>query len=224
MTTQHLPIILYVLLSGLLFSCQNESTEPGSNLVDASKGEMLEIESRTDTNAVNPDQSAFVFYEKDKLEKYLPRERIVFMVWDTMMDQAAELDQSTDRSIPQAADNRPPLFTRECLMEKGDARTQCSYDAVQAYFQKNISYPVPAFASDERFIAYMSAVINERGEVKGPIRLMDIQGERCGGCIDEARRLIRAMPDWQPARYQGEMTTTRVSIPVFFRQVPDKES
>lgn len=210
-----------IAISLFLMAC--EPADDTTSATDIPEGAELEkIESRTDTGAVNPDRSAFIFYEKDKLEKYLPRERIVFMIWDTTADQAVELDQSYERDIPEAADNRPPLFTKACLREEGAARAMCSYDAVEDYMQKNISYPIPAFASDQRFIAYMSAIIDETGKVKGPIRLMDLQGERCGGCIDEARRLIRDMPDWEPARFQGEPVTTRISIPVSFRQVPDQ--
>lgn len=220
----YLRTITFTLMLFSLLSVACQPAEKESVGADRSQAELERIESRTDTAAVNPDQSAFVFYEKDKLEQFLPRERIVFMVWDTMTDQAADLDPSVDRNIPEAEANRPPLFSRSCLQQEEAARPVCSYDAVQEYMQKNISYPVPAFTSEKRFIAYMSAVINGRGEVKGPIRLMDMQGERCAGCIEEARRLIRNMPAWQPARYQGEYVATRVSIPVYFRQVPDQES
>lgn len=211
-----------LLLSLLGIACQSD-TEEASGAAER-EGQIERIESRADTTAVNPGQSAFIFYEKDKLETYLPRERIVFMVWDTTTGQAVDINQSADRPIPQADANRPPLFSSACLLEEGDARAVCSYDAVQDYLQDNISYPVSAVTSEDRFIAYLSCVIDKNGQVKGPIRLMDVQGKRCGGCTDEARRLIREMPDWQPARYQGEYVATRVSIPVYFRQVPEQES
>lgn len=209
--------LLSVFLSGaccLLWSgCSTDRAEsnppPGA--------EPLPVVSREDTTPVNPDNSPFIFYEQDKLEQYLPREQLVFVVWDTLTDEPADLRQRQSVEL-RKADRRPPLFSRNCLRKTPPAQAACSYRAVQAYLDRLIQVPEPAVTPEERFIAYISVGIAKDGSVSPPIRLEDMRGERCGPCVDEAKRLIRDMPNWEPARYDGQPVATRVSIPVFYPQ------
>lgn len=215
--------LLSVFLSGiccLLWSgCSTDRVE--SNAPPGA--EPLPVVSREDTTPVNPDNSPFIFYEQDKLEQYLPREQLVFVVWDTLTDGPADL-QHRQSIIPQKADRRPPLFSRNCLRKKPSAQAACSYRAVQGYLDRLIRVPEPAVTSEDRFVAYISVGIGKDGAVHPPIRLEDMRGERCGPCVDEANRLIRDMPDWAPARYDGQPVATRVSIPVFFPQASNTDS
>jgi hypothetical protein len=200
----------------LLSACQpttNETTNKPDN------ADPTIIDGRSDTGAVNPENSRFIFYEKDQLEQFLPRERIVFIMWDTLNDQPREWEGKASAKTPvRKADYRGPVFSRECLGGTRRDQDLCSYLKIEEYLTDQIQYPANAFQSDDEFIAYVSVLIDDQGRVQEPIRVEDMRGQRCAACVEEAQRLVRDMPDWEPARYQGQPSAARVSIPVYFRQ------
>jgi len=215
MKTIH-PILLAIPLAFIFIGCQSTANETGERPDNATP---TMIESRPDTAPVNPDRSQYIFYEKDQLEQFLPRERIVFMVWDTLNDQPREWQGSASaKSTVRQSDYRGPVFSEECLGGQRRDQDLCSYTKVEAYMEDQMQYPADAFMSEEAFIAYVSVLINEKGQVSEPIRVEDMSGQRCAACVEEALRLVRNMPDWEPARYQGQPSAARVSVPVYFRQ------
>jgi len=203
--------LLYLFITGCS-SDQTESNPPLNTSPDI-------ISSRTDTGVVNPDNSRFIFYEKDQLEQFLPRERIVFIMWDTFNDQPREWEGSASaKSTVRKADYRGPVFSSDCLGGARRDQDLCSYMKVEEYIEEQIQYPTDAFLSDDEFIAYVSVLIDDDGKVQEPVRIEDMNGQRCAACVEEALRLVRNMPDWEPARYQGQPSAARVSVPVYFRQ------
>ncbi len=203
-------------MSLTVLGCQ-PTADKSTNVPDGA--DPVIIDGRTDTSAVNPDRSQFIFYERDQLEQFLPRERLVFVVWDTLSDQPREwAGKASTKSPVRKADYRGPVFSDDCL--RGTRRDQdlCSYMKVEEYVQDQIEYPADAFISDEAFVAYVSALIDDQGQVQEPVRVEDMRGQHCAACVEEALRLVRNMPRWEPARYQGQPSAARVSVPVYFRQ------
>ena len=208
---------LFLISVTLLLSGCQPTTDETTDAPDSANPTI--IDGRSDTGAVNPDRSEFIFYEKDQLEQFLPRERIVFMMWDTINDQARDWEGRASAKTPvRKADYRGPVFSRECLGGTRRDQDLCSYLNIEEYLANQIQYPADAFRSDDEFIAYVSVLIDDEGRVQEPIRMEDMRGQRCAACVEEALRLVRDMPDWEPARYQGQPSAARISIPVYFRQ------
>jgi len=209
-----------LLAAFIMLGVSCSSDQPESNPPPGAEPDI--IASRTDTAAVNPDNSPFIFYEKDQLEQFLPRERIVFMMWDTFNDQPREWEGSASaKSTVRTSDYRSPVFSQDCLGGTRRDQDLCSYMKVEEYLADHIQYPADTYLADDEFIAYVSVLIDDQGQVQEPIRLEDMQGQRCAACVEEALRLVRNMPDWEPARYQGQPSAARISVPVYFRQADE---
>lgn len=90
---------------------------------------------------------------------------------------------------------------------------QGGYDGLTKYLRKQLRYPT--FAKDMKIQGrvIVSFLIDERGAIKNITVLHGIGG----GCDEEAIRVIRAMPAWQPARQNGEAVAVQFTLPINFR-------
>jgi len=73
----------------------------------------------------------------------------------------------------------------------------------------------PELAQNENIegVVYIGFVVDEQGQVKQPTLLKDIGG----GCGEEAMRVIREMPPWQPALLRGEAVKIQLTLPIAFQ-------
>jgi len=84
--------------------------------------------------------------------------------------------------------------------------------AFQYYFYINQKYPVNALLAGIQGSTIVSFVVNEEGMVKDVKVVSGIDPE-----LDmEAIRLVKSMPQWQPAIYKGKPIACMLVIPVDF--------
>jgi len=86
------------------------------------------------------------------------------------------------------------------------------YAAVQAYFYKNQHYPENALIHGIHGSTIVSFVVNMNGGVDKPTVVKGIDPE----LDQEAIRLVKAMPRWQPAYYKGKPIASMMIMPVDF--------
>ncbi|PZF73722.1 energy transducer TonB [Taibaiella soli] len=83
----------------------------------------------------------------------------------------------------------------------------------QNYIQDHTRYPEYAREHGIEGTVITRAVVNETGQIEQIAVLRGIGG----GCDSEAARVVKGMPPWQPALYQGKPVKAVVAIPVSFR-------
>ena len=86
------------------------------------------------------------------------------------------------------------------------------------YINENIKYPKEALAKRIEGKVSIEAVIDKNGFIKN-IRIMEDPGAGLG---EEAERIIKSMPKWDPAIRGGEPIETKVKFPVYFTLTNEK--
>lgn len=80
------------------------------------------------------------------------------------------------------------------------------------YLQKNLQYPAPATRANVSGNVILSLVVTEKGKLED----ITVSKGIGFGCDEEAVRIVKAMPDWEPATKSGKKVRTKVNLPVKF--------
>ncbi len=85
-------------------------------------------------------------------------------------------------------------------------------DSLQAFIQKNLTYPEEARLSNITGTVYATFMVKKDGSIANPRILQDIGG----GCGDEVLRLLESMPRWKPARQRAKIVEAWYTLPFHF--------
>lgn len=80
------------------------------------------------------------------------------------------------------------------------------------YLGKTVKYPPMAQDAGITGVVYMTFVVDENGKVKDPKVLRGIGG----GCDEEAIRVVKAMPAWEPGKQRGKPVRVQYNLPIRF--------
>ena len=94
-----------------------------------------------------------------------------------------------------------------------EEKRNCSNQAVVEYIAKTLTYPERAKLEGAEGIVYISFVINPAGKVIRPKILKDIGG----GCGQEAIKVVRSMPHWEPGQLRGQPVPVQLKVPIHFQ-------
>lgn len=84
--------------------------------------------------------------------------------------------------------------------------------ALQQWIAKNVNYPQTSIEMNEQGRVYLSFVVEEDGSISNVAVVKGVSAD-----LDkEAKRLVRAMPNWAPGEAKGEKARTRCQIPINF--------
>ena len=85
--------------------------------------------------------------------------------------------------------------------------------AMYQYLNKNIIYPSVARENGIEGTVYVSFVVGKDGSIR------DVQVKRGlgGGCSEEALRVIKLMPNWNPGKQNGKAVSVTFTMPVKFK-------
>ncbi len=81
------------------------------------------------------------------------------------------------------------------------------------YFSKNLVYPIPARQAGIEGKVYLQFVVDKNGNVSN---VQVVKGIGFG-CDEEAIRVIKKGPKWNPAKQRGRAVNSRVTFPLHFR-------
>lgn len=84
--------------------------------------------------------------------------------------------------------------------------------ALRSYLAKHIQYPEEAEKSGISGKVYVQFVVDKDGSITNVKVIKGIGA----GCDEEARRVVRSMPEWDPGRQKGEPVRVRLIVPVNF--------
>ncbi len=94
-----------------------------------------------------------------------------------------------------------------------NARFPGGKQAMDDYFRKNLVYPAKAKKKKKEGVVSLTALIGSNGKI-----LDVIVTEGIGmGCDEEAVRLVKAMPGWEPAKQDGKLIESKEMIRVEFK-------
>ncbi len=85
-------------------------------------------------------------------------------------------------------------------------------EALFKYLGKNIQYPQLAADAGITGMVYVTFVVDKDGSVKDARILKGIGG----GCDEEALRVVKSMPKWQPGKQRGKSVKVQYNLPVRF--------
>jgi TonB family protein len=85
-------------------------------------------------------------------------------------------------------------------------------DSMMHFLAKNIKYPKTAFDMGISGRVILQFVINKEGKIENVKILRGIGG----GCDEEALRVIKMMPNWEPGMDKGKIVSVYFTIPVVF--------
>ena len=85
--------------------------------------------------------------------------------------------------------------------------------ALFKYLGENIKYPSLARESGTEGKVFIQFVVNKDGSISDAKVVRGIGG----GCDEEALRVVREMPKWEPGRQNGQSVRVQYSLPVVFK-------
>jgi TonB family protein len=86
--------------------------------------------------------------------------------------------------------------------------------ALNKYLSDNLKYPEVAKQAKQEGKVYINVLINEQGQIEGDIKVIRAASP---GLAEEAVRVIKNMPKWNPGMQNGKPIKALVTIPVEFK-------
>lgn len=105
-----------------------------------------------------------------------------------------------------------PLYDDSVIFTvvQDDPRFPGGMEALYKYLEANTRYPDTAGC--EKGFVYVQFVVERDGTFSDVHVLKD----RCGGCAEEALRVVKSMPKWVPGYQRGKPVRVRFNLPVKF--------
>ncbi len=85
-------------------------------------------------------------------------------------------------------------------------------EAMSSYIAKSVVYPEKAKADGVQGKVYVQFVVEPDGSVGDVTVLRGVGGE----CDEEALRVVKSMPKWQPATFKGNPVRSKYVIPIYY--------
>jgi len=85
------------------------------------------------------------------------------------------------------------------------------------YLRRQVRYPEAALKALVQGVVMVVFVV----ELDGSVSHVDVAGKIGGGCDEEAIRVTKAMPRWEPGKRHGRAVRVMVRMPIVFR-IPGK--
>lgn len=93
-------------------------------------------------------------------------------------------------------------------------------EALKLYIAKNMVYPQEALELGITGKCYAKFVVSTTGNISNVVIVKGVPD--CPECDAEVIRLLKAMPDWEPARYNGMVVNSYYNLPFTFSIVTRK--
>ena len=86
-------------------------------------------------------------------------------------------------------------------------------DKLMEFLGNNLKYPSMARETNIQGKVFVTFVVNEDGKISDVKVLRGIGG----GCDEEARRVVMAMPSWKPGKQNGRSVPVQFNLPIQFK-------
>ena len=85
-------------------------------------------------------------------------------------------------------------------------------EAMSSYIAKSVVYPEKAKTDGVQGKVYVQFIVEKDGSVGDVTVLRGVGGE----CDEEALRVVKSMPKWQPATFKGNPVRSKYVIPIYY--------
>lgn len=99
-----------------------------------------------------------------------------------------------------------------CVLVENDPSFPGGMEAMYKFLAENIKYPQEAKDNNISGKVYVTFVVETDGRITNPRLLRDIGG----GCGQEAIRVVKSMPRWNPGKNNGQPARVQFNLPVNF--------
>ena len=86
------------------------------------------------------------------------------------------------------------------------------FEAMSAYISKLVVYPEKAKADGVEGKVFVQFIVDTDGSIAEATVLHGVGGE----CDDEALRVVKSMPKWQPATFKGKPVRSKYVMPIYY--------
>jgi len=90
-------------------------------------------------------------------------------------------------------------------------------DSLTTYFEKNLVYPEMEEQNGIEGTAYIQFVVEKDGSITSVRAYPGAESKSTEAMREEAVRLVKSMPNWNPGTQRGKAVRTQFMIPVRFR-------
>jgi len=205
MFSKLLKSMLILVVSVMLFACNSEQKEAEKRQAAQNTADSL---ARVSAQAN---------------EKVVPQEKYTYVEARDMTlnpkgytykyDETGNTGKAREVSYTISEVDRPPMFSENCLTKKKPF--ECSNEALQAYFSKNIEYPDQAERTQSDGLEYVSFTVEPDGSIGQNFSVVTKE-KSCKSCAAAAVKAVAAMPKWVPAMKDGKPVRTNLVLPVRF--------
>lgn len=145
---------------------------------------------------------------------------VINIVEDDVEIEDDEIEIDADVDMDTEVEEYIPVEMDEDIIEEAEifsvVESMPSFPGGEAqlyrYLGKSIHYPTMAQESGVQGRVYVTFVV----EVDGSITDIKILRGIGGGCDEEAMRVVRAMPRWNPGKQRGQSVRVQFNLPVRF--------
>lgn len=128
--------------------------------------------------------------------------------FDAEMDEDADIEDSPIKQNEEEETAEEEIF----VFVEDQAGYVGGEEARMKYLQENIKYPEMAKESGIQGTVHLKFVIEKDGSVSN----VSVQRGIGGGCDEEAVRVVKKMPKWQPAKQRGRPVRVWFNMPIKF--------
>ncbi len=116
------------------------------------------------------------------------------------------------KEIFKVVEEQPSFKGCEDISDKMERRT-CADAKLMAFIYENITYPATARENNVSGTVVVQFVIETDGSVSNVSLIRDIGA----GCGEEAMRVVKIMPPWNPGKQRGRAVRVMFTLPVKFK-------
>jgi protein TonB len=114
--------------------------------------------------------------------------------------------------IFKVVEDQPAFPGCEDITDKAEKKT-CAETKMLQFIYGNIKYPPIARENGVEGTVYIKFVVEKDGSITAPEIVRDIGA----GCGDEALRVVKLMPKWQPGKQRGRAVRVQFNLPVKYK-------
>jgi len=138
---------------------------------------------------------------------------------ETQTQKPAEGKIVEQKKIEKPSEEKPSIEQSIPSFEYLEAEPVDGYPSLYGYFSEELRYPAEAMKDSIQGIVTVSFVINREGQPE------QIKIENSLGPLfdQEVIRLIENMPPWKPATLNGDPRSAKISLPITFQIVKQRQ-
>ena len=122
--------------------------------------------------------------------------------------------QTNSREIFKIVEEQPSFRGCEDVTDKMERKT-CADSKLMAFIYENIRYPSTARENNISGMVVVQFVVETDGSISNVNVIRDVGA----GCGEEAKRVVKMMPPWNPGKQRGRAVRVMFTLPVRFSLV-----